>query len=128
MTCLASGFDDADEDLPSYSYAWFINSLEVSGATDETLDPLNTVKTDSVYCQITPGDGLDDGEAVPSDPILVANKPPTAPILGWSPGTPEVGQDLGCIVFVDSTDADGDPISYEYTWYLDYEEQLALAG
>ena len=57
-----------------------------------------------------------------------AQKPPTAPILGWDPGTPEVGQDLACIVLVDSTDADGDAISYLYSWYLDYEEQVALAG
>ena len=128
LTCMASGFSDADGDSPTYSYAWFINSVEVSGEITATLDAINTVKTDVVMCEITPGDGLDDGTAVASSPVLVANKPPTAPVLGWSPGTPTVGQDLGCIVVVPSTDADLDGITYDYTWYLDSVEQTALAG
>ena len=128
LSCLPSGFNDADGDSPTYNYEWFINGAQVSGAASSTLDPLNTVKTNVVGCEITPGDGLNDGPPISSSPVLIANKPPTAPVLAWDPGTPAIGQDLGCVVLVPSTDADGDSIVYDYVWYLQAVEQAALAG
>jgi hypothetical protein len=128
LSCLPSGWDDADGDPAGYAYGWAIDGVPVLGAEEGLLDPAFTEKGDSVVCEITPNDGIEDGWAVASDPILIANMPPTAAVLAWDPPSPEVGNDLGCVINVPASDADGDPISYEWTWFLDQVEEPSITG
>jgi len=50
--------------------------------------------------------------------VTVANTPPTQPTVEVTPDTPATGNDLQ-VAASDSTDADGDTVSYSYKWYKD---------
>jgi len=56
------------------------------------------------------------------------NTPPTAPAVVVTPDSPTTADDLVCNVTTQSTDADGDTITYTYQWYKDGELQSSLTG
>jgi len=51
-----------------------------------------------------------------ADSGIGGNSPPTKPSVVISPSEPTSSDDLTCIVAVDSTDPDGDPVSYRFVW------------
>jgi alpha-tubulin suppressor-like RCC1 family protein len=46
-------------------------------------------------------------------------EPPTAPAVHIEPGTPGSSDDLLCVIDVPSTDPQGDPLTYEFSWTVD---------
>ncbi|ODS37640.1 MAG: hypothetical protein A7315_03925 [Candidatus Altiarchaeales archaeon WOR_SM1_79] len=68
------------------------------------------------------------------DPMTIAvqngsvsvNTPPTAPSVDVAPDSPLTTDDLICNITVNSTDADGDSITYIYQWYKDGVLQAGL--
>jgi hypothetical protein len=127
LTCLASGFTDADGDSPSYTWNWYIGgALAATSTTGNTLDPALTSRGDSVWCEVVASDGTDPAAPAQSAALVIANTPPTAPVLTWSPGLPQVGVALTCVVAADATDPDGDSFSYHWRWFLDGVEQNSL--
>ena len=110
---------DADGDSVTVGYTWYVNGVPIS-ATDSTLDgDLHFDKADEVYVVATPDDGEDSGSGLSSSPITVLNSSPTAPVVAVSPSDPEDADELVCDVVTASTDADGDSLSYTYSWEVD---------
>lgn len=119
VTATVASFDADDEPI-AVSYQWMVNGIAV-GQSTSTLDGTTYFeKNDTVRVSVTPTDGSDEGLAVVSDPVSVVNTPPTAPVVEVSPTRPVEGEDkLRCTVQTDSSDADGDAVSYTYAWSVD---------
>jgi hypothetical protein len=127
LSCLASGFADADGDSPSYTWNWYIGgSLAATSTSSNTLDPVLTNRGDTVWCEVVASDGITPAAPVQSTSLSIANTPPTAPVLTWSPGQPQVGVALTCVVANDATDLDGDSFTYHWRWFLDGVEDNTL--
>ncbi len=112
--------EDLDDDAPAVTVDWFLNGalLVEDQVTLEGEGLLS--RGDLLYAVASPSDGIDDGSPETSATLEVLNSPPTAPEIQVDPPVVVQGEgDLVCRVTQDSTDADGDPISYLVTWQVD---------
>lgn len=116
LTAVPLGFSDDDGDPESYRYQWALNGTDISGATDATLAGTYFARADELTVTVTPWDGTDTGAAVVSGVREIQNSPPTAPVVAIDPEYPEDDDAIECQVPTDSTDADGDPVTYTITW------------
>lgn len=114
---------DSDGDSTSLSYEWYVGATMVQSGPDNTLSgTLYFDKGESVYAIATANDGSDDSAPVMSNTATVANTAPGAPEVVIDPESPEGSDDLVCMIDVASFDADGDAVSYSFTWDLDGTE------
>jgi len=108
---------DADEDPITLSYAWYVNGEKASETSNTLSGDADFNKDDSIYVEVTPNDGEDDGATVQSDSITVQNSAPTTPEISIDPSTAFAElNDLICRVDTASEDADEDPIAYAFSW------------
>ncbi|MCB9743494.1 MAG: LamG domain-containing protein [Alphaproteobacteria bacterium] len=66
--------------------------------------------------------GADDSASDDSgadDSAAPENTPPTAPVVAVNPSAPFADDALSCELLEDSEDADGDAVSYSYSWTVD---------
>lgn len=120
LTADARG-SDPDGDAVSVTWTWYVDGVATASGSAATLDGRTSfAKGQSVYVIGTPTDGSDDGASVRSDPLVIADTPPTAPTVAILPTAPGAGVDaLVCAVETDATDADGDTLTYSYAWEVD---------
>jgi hypothetical protein len=116
LNCEVNGWSDADNDTEGYRYEWRVNAIPIA-ATGANLDGEWFDRADSVYCTATPFDGLDEGEPITSNEVLVDNTAPE--ILSTSLNTTAPYTDDSLSVSVATTDADGDNVSLSYAWYVE---------
>lgn len=111
---------DADGDVPTHSYDWFVNGVS-TGQTTSTLDGLTWFdKGDLVQVYVTANDGSGDSAPLGSNVVVIQNSAPTMPDAEVAPTVPiEGNDDLICSMVAGSTDADGDPITYDFAWDVD---------
>jgi hypothetical protein len=120
-----SGFaDDDPSDPQDVLIQWSVDGTAVSGATNASFVLSNTFPGASVSVSATPFDGTDTGVSVFAE-TMVANQPPTAPVVAVSPSEPTGGDPLLCEVIVEGTDPDGTALVYHYTWFRDGVEVTA---
>jgi len=62
LTCTPSGGSDADGDVLTYAYTWYLNG--VSHSTTQNLDTTGMSSGDIVYCSAVASDGTDNSAAV----------------------------------------------------------------
>lgn len=117
ITSMASGWFDQDGDAEAYHIAWYVNGTLDVGEVAAVYPATKTSTGDRLQASYTPYDADDEGTPVYSSIITIGNTAPTAPGVVVSPAAPEPEDDLTCGVTVDATDADGDAITYSYTWY-----------
>ena len=109
---------DPDGDSVTLGFSWTVDGAEVlTGSSSITGTAFD--KDDVIAVTVTPHDGTDAGSALSSASITVLNTPPGAPGVSISPSDPVEGEDLVCTVPTGSTDADGDSVSYDFTWTVD---------
>ena len=118
---------DPDGDtIASIHYEWHIsdasnnyNDWIVQTGLSNTLDGLQHFEKDDVISVIvTPNDGTIDGSSFTSSSYTVENSTPTAPLAHITPNPAIVGQqDLYCMIDMEASDPDGDPIQYSFSWY-----------
>ena len=116
LTAVPSGFTDSDGDTAGYRYQWYVNGAAVTGASDDTLAGTYFVKGDDVTVAVRPWDGASEGAEVTSGVRDIQNSLPTAPTVAITPENPEDDDALTCTLVSGSTDADGDPVAYDYAW------------
>ncbi|GDX82123.1 hypothetical protein LBMAG42_39340 [Deltaproteobacteria bacterium] len=117
LTAVPTGWSDADGDPADYLYEWTRNGAILGGETAVTLDGSNFVRGDQIIVTVTPYDGREYGTPVVSSIRTITNSTPTAPTVTVTPSSPEREDDLLCSAT--STDADGDALSYTYSWTVD---------
>ena len=64
-------------------------------------------------------DVADDDSAAGDDDTGSSNHSPTPPEIHVEPEEPGAGDDLTCVIDVESSDLDNDPIAYAYEWLTD---------
>jgi len=110
---------DPEGDPERYRYEWTFNgALDASESTD-TFPSHRTTRGDTLQVTVTPFDDYGDGASVTSGVITVGNSAPSQPAVLVSPSVPERTDDLVCEIVTYSTDDDGDPIEYSYSWLRD---------
>ncbi len=113
---------DADADTVTYTYAWYVDGSPRGSVTSATLSGVSYFDRDQeVYVVVTPSDGEEDGVTSTSTTITVSNSPPSAPVVEITPEDAVEGDDLTCTVTTESTDADGDALTYAFEWDVDGE-------
>ncbi|HCH64559.1 MAG: hypothetical protein CL927_04090 [Deltaproteobacteria bacterium] len=112
LTCNAVGAD-ADGDAVSFSYEWTIDGV-VAAETGNVLSSADFSKGQSITCKVTPNDGDEDGSWIISGAKTVVNSVPEITSIAINPTAPNAGENLTCTVA--GTDADGDSVSYTYSW------------
>jgi hypothetical protein len=118
LTATASG-SDADGDSLTTTYDWYVDgALVQSGATPTLSGASHFDRDEDVYVTVTVDDGTDTASATSSS-VTVSNTAPTAPVVELTPVDAESGDDLTCAVVTESTDADGDAITYTFAWDVD---------
>jgi len=107
---------DLDGDPVTYTVTWTVNGSTIA-ETGSVLDgDVWFDKDDTVSVQVTPNDGFDDGPTLSSSTITILNSVPTTPVISMDPEKPKSDDDLWCAVDTESTDADGDDLTYTFTW------------
>ncbi|HHS50816.1 MAG TPA: T9SS type A sorting domain-containing protein [candidate division Zixibacteria bacterium] len=118
LTAVPAGWEDPDGDEPGYIYRWFVNDAEV-GEETATLTAPFFGKGDIVYCEVTPFDGIDEGEPVVTEPVAIENTAPGAPVISFVPVPPFDNDNINVIIDEDAFDPDGDELFYSYEWTID---------
>ena len=109
---------DADGDTLSESFSWLVDGVEVQTGAASTLDGASFFdKGQTVRVTATVHDGTATASA-DSDELVIANTPPGAPEVSV-PDEAIAGEDLVCTLVTESEDADGDELSYAFTWAVD---------
>jgi hypothetical protein len=106
---------DVDEVIAP-SYAWSIGGQSVGTGDSLSLNSTFVLPFDTLTCTVEAIDS--EGSVVEgTESIVISNRPPTEPEIVISPTLPDVGvDDLVCTMTTSSTDADGDSITYTYSW------------
>ena len=121
LSCDPGMVSDADGAvLFDYAYAWQVNGVDVV-ETSYALDGDAFDRDDEVVCFITPNDGVDDGDAVESNAVVISNTPPDITDVEITPSTPTFTDTLMCS-YSGYADDDGDADSSTYSWTVDGTE------
>jgi formylglycine-generating enzyme required for sulfatase activity len=119
---------DLDGDPLTATYAWYVGGvLEQYGPSASVSGATYFARGQAVYVVVTPNDGESDGAAASSSTVTVSNSVPTAPIVAVTPAGAVEGEDLTCSVTTASTDADGDPLAYDFVWDVDGVDYVRAA-
>ena len=113
-TFLASDVDEQELDITT---TWYAGSDEIGSGTSLVLSSENVSANDVLTCRVDVSDGVDSVSET-SFPVVVGgftNTPPSEPNISISPVAPMAGED-DLVCFGESTDVDGDTLSYTYTW------------
>lgn len=145
LTCVPSNPSDADGDEVSpASYVWWVDGVEVAGATGASLDGDDFDKGEVVTCGVAPTDGFAEGALVNSKNATTIRN--TAPAMtgatlvpsdglatdtfecapaGWD--DPDPPDAAGPGVSTGEPGVDVSPPAYRFAWYRN-DEALATAS
>jgi len=115
LSCLPTGWYDADGDAEGYSYGWTVDGTSVG--TTNSLAASFFVKGNVVVCSATANDGEEDGTSMSAN-STVLNSAPTSSVPSITPTTAYAATDLVCTPGT-SSDADGDTVTDIYSWTVD---------
>lgn len=108
---------DADGDSVSHTYSWTVDGVS-TGTTTSSLDGSTWFdKGQTVAVTVTPADGTDTGAPVTAS-VVIGNSAPELSSVSLSPSTVYTNDTLVASLG-SATDADGDPITYTYSWTVD---------
>lgn len=105
---------DLDHDGVTYRYQWFVNKKEVS---DQPVLPLSGFRRgDLVSVRVIPSNGKGDGDFAQSPVVKIGNNPPVLALVKLLPEQLKAGHPIRAEV--QGFDKEGDPIHYDYEWYI----------
>ena len=130
VTFSGSVYDDRG--LVGISIEWFssldgvINTAPPSGTGLVTFSRSDlTTGHHTVTLRAVDEDGAAGSQQVTFD-IVGDNSPPTTPVLQILPSNPITTDALDCLIYVGSSDPDGDLVTYEYRWFRDGQPTLEV--
>ncbi len=116
LTCSEGTTTDADGDTVTYSYAWSVDGTG-TGTTASTLSDAFWDRDQEVICTVTPNDGTEDGASVDSNAVTITNTAPAITGVTVTPASAGAEDTLTCTP-AGPSDADGDSVSYTYSWSI----------
>ena len=116
LLCKPGVASDDDGDTVTFRYRWAVDSVYQTETTN-TLDAKYFVKTQSVVCEVTPFDGEESGTLASSAAVVIQNSAPTMTSVTLSSDTKPISELSTLTCAAAATDADGDGLTYSYTWY-----------
>ena len=111
LSCAAQ-VNDLEGDPVALSVTWLRNGQILSGEIADTLSGAFS-RGDQLACQVSPADPFDDGPAMTSEWVSIANTPPTVSVSVQ--GGPHWCAPLQCVLS-SLTDADGDLLETSLQW------------
>jgi hypothetical protein len=113
LTCSASITDADASDILSTTYAWTVGGASAGSGSTLQLDPSFAAAGDIVECTVGTWDGTDSAGGSAS--VLIDNTDPAMAAVSIVTAAPHYNDSaLECIA--SATDADGDAISYTFSW------------
>jgi hypothetical protein len=100
-----------------YAYQWRKNDQIIDGATEAALPNTFFKKGDVVTVTVTAGNGRQAGVAMTSHPSTITDSAPVVMAVALTPAP--LHQQMTVHAAVQSSDVDGDTISYGYQWLKD---------
>ena len=128
--------DDVDGQTVTATYEWHVIDYTtgvdaaIPNENGNTLSGLTHFdREDEVYVVVIPNDGVDDGYLETSPSLVILNSPPSVPDIELEPEIAFAGRDdLTCTVLSQATDADSDPLTYNFDWTNDSGQLLLSSG
>lgn len=114
VTATIEGGTDPDGDPITYTYNWVVAGESVGAAA--TLPSSRFRKGDSIYLELTPNDGIADGEAIRSNIVEGGNNPPVLARATFDPST--VYTDTLITLDAIANDHDDDEVTLTVAWYV----------
>jgi peptidoglycan/xylan/chitin deacetylase (PgdA/CDA1 family) len=119
ITAEPAGFRDADGDILAYHFRWFVDGAEVSSAARLNLGEAgHGDRGDEIRVEVTATDPDGHTSAPATATATVANSRPAAGAVTIAPSAPTTATTALTATPSGFTDADGDPLTYAYTWLL----------
>ena len=109
---------DPDGDTVTYAYQWYKDDVLQEDLTTSTVSSDYTAKGQLWECVVTASDGIASSSGG-LDEVTILNSAPSAPVVDVTPDFPVTAGDLMCLITTQSTDPDGDTVTYTYQWYKD---------
>ena len=151
VTCTAFGSQDADGDLVTYRYDWYeevdLPLDAVQRPSQLSVLPPNvgwrywelrhngSILPQSLMsfgerwvCVIYATDGVLTSSPIASEPVWIGNQPPSKPVVAVNPDQPAAGDALECELVIESSDPEGDNVSYAFRWYRNSETTPFYSG
>jgi len=123
MCRVTSESDVGEGRTAQYEYIWSNGAETIAHGPKQNLtdrlDGSLTRKHETWTCTVRCWNGILYSSAA-SDWTAIVNSTPEAPALSF-PEQPGAGANLVCQVTTRSPDADGDPVSYTFQWWVKYE-------
>ena len=108
-----------------YRYVWFRNDSQLTNFDSDTVPQKRTVDGDVWRVKVYPSDGKLEGDPGEAQVSVGTNQAPVLSNVTISPSDPNGGDTLTTDVI--ATDADNDPVTLHYRWFMNGQEQTALA-
>lgn len=115
LTATPSGWTDSDNDVAGYTYKWYVNGTLITGQTNSTLPNTCFNRSSTIYVDVTPFDGEDNGTAVVSSNTTIVNSVPSITGVSITPSLIYTTTTLS-INITGWSDLDGDAADYRYQW------------
>jgi len=112
--------EDPDGDDVALAFTWFVDG-EIADETGAIRPAEAFTKGTELQVEVTPSDGLLDGESRVSELETVLNTLPTAPGVSIDPALPDEDTEaLLCLLETPGTDADEDDlVTHAFAWEVD---------
>ncbi|MBL8619023.1 MAG: hypothetical protein JNM72_25650 [Deltaproteobacteria bacterium] len=116
LTCTPGTTTDVDAIRTlTTTYRWLRNGTAISGQTNSTLPANIASKGQTIQCEATPNDGVENGAAVLSNSVVIQNSLPVLGTVSITPSSAFETSTLTCAAAT-VTDADSDTVSQAYAW------------
>ncbi len=114
--------EDADGDLLTYAFRWYVNGVSIPYVTGTVLAASWFERGDTVFFETRAHDGFGFGAWVGSERTVIQNAPPVAPTAALYPSHVSTSDPVWVVASANG-DPDGDPVILRYAWYKNGELQ-----
>ncbi len=106
---------DPEREAVSFLYQWYVDNTPLAGQTHATLPAEVLRRGQSVFVEIVPSDGTNNGQSYRTKVAVVGNTSPKVTAVSLTPQAARSGEKLEAQV--EASDPDHDRVDLTYKWY-----------